>query len=147
LTKSDADGEEQQKEISRIASQDAYNWGYDPVHYGTPEGSYSTNPDTGSRNLEYRQMVQARFFTLDSTRHIGKVIERCFATHATCMETFLCLLIRPLQFPSEQAPVCISSHLACLLADTLPDAGSLSQLITLSNGSTRNLTNPELMIC
>jgi hypothetical protein len=29
-----ADGQEQQAEVMKIASQDAFNWGYDPVHYG-----------------------------------------------------------------------------------------------------------------
>lgn len=53
-----ADGTEQQAEISRIASEDAFNWGYDPVHYGVPEGSYSTDPDDGSRIVEYRYMVK-----------------------------------------------------------------------------------------
>ena len=53
-----ADGTEQETEISRIASQDAYNWGYDPVHWGVPEGSYSSDPDGSARTLEYRQMVQ-----------------------------------------------------------------------------------------
>ena len=47
-------------EITRIASRDAYNWGYDPVHYGVPEGSYATDPDSPARVLEYRQMVQVR---------------------------------------------------------------------------------------
>jgi hypothetical protein len=31
---------------------------YDPVHYGVPEGSYSTSPDGPMRVLEYREMVQ-----------------------------------------------------------------------------------------
>jgi hypothetical protein len=31
---------------------------YDPVHYGVPEGSYSTAPDGPMRVLEYREMVQ-----------------------------------------------------------------------------------------
>lgn len=53
-----ADGTEQQAEISRIAAEDAFNWGYDPVHYGVPEGSYATNPDDGSRIVEYRHMVK-----------------------------------------------------------------------------------------
>lgn len=42
-----------------IAAQDAYNWGYDPVHWGVPEGSYATDPDGGRRVLEFRQMVQS----------------------------------------------------------------------------------------
>jgi pullulanase len=44
----------------QVASQDAYNWGYDPVNWGVPEGSYSTDPDSCARILEYRQMVQVR---------------------------------------------------------------------------------------
>ena len=29
----------------RVADQDGFNWGYDPLHYTTPEGSYATDPD------------------------------------------------------------------------------------------------------
>ena len=37
-----------------------YNWGYDPVNYNVPEGSYSTNPSDGNTRVnEYKQMVQA----------------------------------------------------------------------------------------
>ena len=54
----DSDSEFQQTLTSKIASEDAQNWGYDPVHYGVPEGSYSTNPDGATRILEYREMVK-----------------------------------------------------------------------------------------
>ena len=37
-----------------------YNWGYDPVNYNAPEGSYSTNPsDPETRIREMKEMVQA----------------------------------------------------------------------------------------
>ncbi len=37
-----------------------YNWGYDPVNYNVPEGSYSTNAaDPKARIREFKQMVQA----------------------------------------------------------------------------------------
>lgn len=37
-----------------------YNWGYDPVNYNVPEGSYSTDPYNGEvRIKEFKQMVQA----------------------------------------------------------------------------------------
>ena len=37
-----------------------YNWGYDPVNYNVPEGSYSTNPyDGNTRIKECKQMIQA----------------------------------------------------------------------------------------
>lgn len=36
------------------------NWGYDPVNYNAPEGSYSTNPyDGNTRITEFKQMIQA----------------------------------------------------------------------------------------
>ena len=37
-----------------------YNWGYDPVNYNVPEGSYSTDPtDPLCRIREFKQMVKA----------------------------------------------------------------------------------------
>lgn len=37
-----------------------YNWGYDPVNYNVPEGSYSTNAaDPAVRIREFKKMVQA----------------------------------------------------------------------------------------
>ena len=37
-----------------------YNWGYDPVNYNVPEGSYSTDPyEPAVRIREFKQMVQA----------------------------------------------------------------------------------------
>lgn len=49
------DGQQQQAAVAAIQSSDAYNWGYDPVHYMAPEGSYAINPD--NRVFEYRTMV------------------------------------------------------------------------------------------
>ncbi len=50
------DGTDQQQAVTNIQGADGYNWGYDPVHYMTPEGSYAVNPD--NRVLEYRSMVE-----------------------------------------------------------------------------------------
>jgi len=37
-----------------------YNWGYDPLNYNVPEGSYSTDPTNGiTRIKELKQMIQA----------------------------------------------------------------------------------------
>ncbi|MCQ2513492.1 MAG: type I pullulanase [Ruminococcus sp.] len=45
-------------ESKDIMSQ--YNWGYDPVNYNCPEGSYSSDPYNGyARILECKQMIQA----------------------------------------------------------------------------------------
>ena len=39
--------------------QPQFNWGYDPLNYNVPEGSYSTNPyDGASRVSELKEMVQ-----------------------------------------------------------------------------------------
>jgi pullulanase len=55
-------GAELGPEQTVLSTQDAscYNWGYDPYHYGAPQGSYSTDPMNGlTRVMEFRQMVQA----------------------------------------------------------------------------------------
>ena len=50
------DSEEQQAAIS---PDDAFNWGYDPVHYGVPDGAYTTDPESTARIIEFREMVMA----------------------------------------------------------------------------------------
>ncbi|AYG83294.1 Alpha-amylase [Streptomyces hundungensis] len=52
------DSQEQQACVARSAAKDAYNWGYDPLHYTVPEGSYASDPDGTRRTVEFRQMVQ-----------------------------------------------------------------------------------------
>lgn len=37
---------------------DGFNWGYDPLIFGAPEGSYASNPENESRILEFRTMVK-----------------------------------------------------------------------------------------
>jgi pullulanase len=49
------DSQQQQAAVAAIQGSDAYNWGYDPVHYMTPQGSYAIVPD--NRVREYRTMV------------------------------------------------------------------------------------------
>lgn len=53
------DSESQQELINAIRDEDAFNWGYDPLHYTVPEGSYSTDPDGVQRIIEFREMVQS----------------------------------------------------------------------------------------
>jgi pullulanase-type alpha-1,6-glucosidase len=54
-----ANSTEQQACVGAVRSEDAYNWGYDPLHFNVPEGSYATDADGAQRILEYRQMVAA----------------------------------------------------------------------------------------
>ncbi len=48
----------QQECVTGVAARDGFNWGYDPLHYTAPEGSYATDPEGAARTLQFRQMVQ-----------------------------------------------------------------------------------------
>ena len=53
-------GDEQQAIAMATAASDCFNWGYDPLHYTVPEGSYATSVnDAGARTREFRAMVMA----------------------------------------------------------------------------------------
>lgn len=55
-----ADGAAQQAAVMALAARDCFNWGYDPLHYGAPEGSYASDAGDGAvRIREFRAMVQA----------------------------------------------------------------------------------------
>lgn len=46
--------------LDEAGSDEQFNWGYDPVNYNVPEGSFSTNPYDGLvRIRECKEMVQA----------------------------------------------------------------------------------------
>ena len=53
------DSDRQASLLAPLRDKDGFNWGYDPLHYGAPEGSYSTDPDGPARILEFREMVEA----------------------------------------------------------------------------------------
>ena len=53
------DSPEQQRAVLAVAETDGFNWGYDPLHYTAPEGSYAVDPAGGARILEFRRMVTA----------------------------------------------------------------------------------------
>jgi pullulanase/glycogen debranching enzyme len=55
-----ADATVQQAAVAATRDSDCFNWGYDPVHYNTPEGSYATDVNDGTARVrEFRAMVQA----------------------------------------------------------------------------------------
>jgi len=55
-----ANSDIQQASVKAAAAQDCFNWGYDPLHFNAPEGSYATDAQDGTRRvIEFRQMVQA----------------------------------------------------------------------------------------
>ncbi|WP_250277633.1 type I pullulanase [[Clostridium] colinum] len=46
--------------IDETSKEDCFNWGYDPINYNVPEGSYSTNPYDGKvRIKETKEMIKA----------------------------------------------------------------------------------------
>jgi pullulanase len=50
-----------------------YNWGYDPVLYNNPEGSYASDPDGTARQQEFKLMVQGLH-----QRRIGVIMDVVF---------------------------------------------------------------------
>lgn len=59
LTSYAPDSDEQQKCVGEAAAKDGFNWGYDPLHYTVPEGSYASDPEGTRRTVEFRRMVQS----------------------------------------------------------------------------------------
>ncbi|KAE9589814.1 putative glycosidase [Lupinus albus] len=53
------DSDQQQALITAIQNFDGYNWGYNPVLWGVPKGSYASNPNGPCRTIEFRKMVQS----------------------------------------------------------------------------------------
>jgi pullulanase-type alpha-1,6-glucosidase len=51
------DSDRQQACVAAVADRDGYNWGYDPLHYTTPEGGYAVDPSGAARTKEFRRMV------------------------------------------------------------------------------------------
>ena len=59
LAAADPASEEPQRCIEPTRDVDAFNWGYDPLHFTAPEGSYAVDPHGGARVAEFRTMVGA----------------------------------------------------------------------------------------
>ena len=51
--------ENQQAAVTATQDLDGFNWGYDPFHYTTPDGSYATDPNGTARINGFREMVKA----------------------------------------------------------------------------------------
>ncbi|MDF2153956.1 alpha-amylase [Vibrio sp. CAU 1672] len=54
----DSSSAEVQDLMGDLRSRDGFNWGYDPLHYNAPEGSYAHDSDGMPRIREYRTMVK-----------------------------------------------------------------------------------------
>ncbi|CAG9608944.1 type I pullulanase [Pseudoneobacillus rhizosphaerae] len=46
--------------VNELGDYSDYNWGYNPLHFNAPEGSYATNPsDPYSRIMELKQLIHS----------------------------------------------------------------------------------------
>jgi pullulanase len=52
------DSDQQTAIVGYMKALDSFNWGYDPFHYGAPEGSYASTADGTAKIVEFREMVQ-----------------------------------------------------------------------------------------
>jgi len=57
-------------ETQKVDDYTWYSWGYDPVLYNTPEGSYATDANGTALQREFKQMVQAFH-----RNHIGVIMD------------------------------------------------------------------------
>ena len=60
ISDTDAVSSAQQASVAATRDTDCFNWGYDPKHYGAPDGAFATDAADGRvRVLEFREMVAA----------------------------------------------------------------------------------------
>ncbi len=59
LNSFDVHSAQAQKVVSELRQFDNFNWGYDPLHYTVPEGSYALSPHGKNRLVEFREMIQS----------------------------------------------------------------------------------------
>ena len=60
VTPERGDSEAPQAASTATAAKDCFNWGYDPLHFNAPEGSYASDANDGATRIqELRQMVMA----------------------------------------------------------------------------------------
>ena len=116
------DSPHQQSAIAAIQNADAYNWGYDPVHYMAPEGSYAFQPD--HRVKEYREMVQAIHRT--GLRVFQDVVFNHTAAHGQAAQSVLDKLV-PTYYHRLNADGVVENFSCC--SDTACEHRMMEKLI------------------
>ncbi len=119
------DQEEPQNIVNRIRSQDAYSWGYDPVHYFAPEGSYAVAQDGEGRVRELRTMVQSL-----SDMNL-RVVQDVVFNHT---------------YRSGTDPLSILDRIVPLYYYRLSDEGDIANSSCCSDTATENRMMEKLMI-
>ena len=69
--------------VDEASADPEYNWGYDPLNYNVPEGSYSSDPYNGAqRILEFKTMIQS-LKTAGIRVNMDVVYNHTFYTHSS----------------------------------------------------------------
>ncbi|QNM95701.1 pullulanase-type alpha-1,6-glucosidase [Chitinimonas koreensis] len=119
------DAESQQAAVAAVRDQDAFNWGYDPLHYSVPEGSYATDPDGLVRTVEMRSAVK-------SLHEAGlRVVMDVVYNHTPA---------------SGQDPKSVLDRIVPGYYQRLDDAGNVANSTCCSNTATENAMMAKLMI-
>ncbi|MCS6838512.1 MAG: DUF3372 domain-containing protein [Bdellovibrionaceae bacterium] len=66
--------------LEKVRSEDNYNWGYDPVHYFAPEGSYAVSPHGANRIMELKQML-LKLYRLNFEVSLDVVFNHTYASY------------------------------------------------------------------
>ncbi|KQX53243.1 MULTISPECIES: pullulanase-type alpha-1,6-glucosidase [unclassified Streptomyces] len=118
------DSEEQQACVTAAAAGDAYNWGYDPLHYTVPEGSYATDPEGTRRTVEFRQMVQA--LNGDGLRTVMDVVYNHTVAAGQSDKSVLDRIV-PGYYQRLQADGTVATSTCC--ANTAPENAMMGKLV------------------
>ncbi|MEU1863235.1 pullulanase-type alpha-1,6-glucosidase [Streptomyces gardneri] len=118
------DSEEQQACVAAAAAKDAYNWGYDPLHYTVPEGSYATDPEGTRRTVEFRQMVQA--LNGDGLRTVMDVVYNHTVAAGQSDKSVLDKIV-PGYYQRLQADGSVATSTCC--ANTAPENAMMGKLV------------------
>jgi len=126
ITASTGSGTAAETDVKATQNTDCFNWGYDPLHFGAPEGRYSSNPDDGlARVVEFRQMVQ----TLHATglRVIMDVVYNHTSASGQDPKSILDRVV-PGYYYRLNASGAVENHSCC--ADTATERTMMAKLMT-----------------
>ncbi|WMX47409.1 pullulanase-type alpha-1,6-glucosidase [Streptomyces roseicoloratus] len=118
------DSEEQQACVAAAAARDAFNWGYDPLHYTVPEGSYATDPEGTRRTVEFRRMVQA--LNGDGLRTVMDVVYNHTVAAGQSDKSVLDRIV-PGYYQRLQADGSVATSTCC--ANTAPENAMMGKLV------------------
>ncbi|MEU0231494.1 MULTISPECIES: pullulanase-type alpha-1,6-glucosidase [unclassified Streptomyces] len=118
------DSEEQQACVTAAAAKDGFNWGYDPLHYTVPEGSYATDPEGTRRTVEFRRMVQA--LNADGLRTVMDVVYNHTVAAGQSDKSVLDRIV-PGYYQRLDADGAVTTSTCC--ANTAPENAMMGKLV------------------